>query len=298
MSEYLKYLINLHKEGRIDDTALNKSLKPLNEPTAKDVTPVTKEEIPVTKDQTAVTKEQKALEKVRTRRRNKKIRRKQCHKYKENYKGVINELKQLHEKETFDQQLKLVDKPKCGYFKAYEISATKYKDPHKLFQNKKKTIITKQIIQELQEFGGLKFQLALIIIFLKMMLRSNMSQVYYTDKIDEFYNDSSAKIQTGIENFTNKKSGLEIDRCVKIYLNIAKYEPFKGSSYVPLPKALANKKTIINVQNDDDRCLKWALKSALYPAKNNVFSKYSYTKCNGLNMKGVDFPTPISQYQK
>ena len=67
--------------------------------------------------------------------------------------------------------------------------------------------------------------------------------------------------------FTNKASGLEIDHCVKIYLNIAKYEPLQGSSYIPLPKA------IINVQNDDDRCLEWALKSALYPAKNNVCNK-------------------------
>ena len=86
MSEYLKYLINLHREGRIDHTAVNKSFKALNEPTAKYVTPVTKEE-------SLVTKEQPALEKVCMRRRNKKIRRKQSHRYKENYKAVINELK-------------------------------------------------------------------------------------------------------------------------------------------------------------------------------------------------------------
>ena len=118
------------------------------------------------------------------------------------------------------------------------------------------------------------------------------------DKIDQFYNNSSAQIQTGIEKFTNTASGLEIDHCIKIYLNIAKYEPLKGSSYIPLPKALANKKAIINVKNDDNKCLEWALKSALYPAKTNVCNKYSYTKYGDLNINSIDFPTPISQIPK
>ena len=109
---------------------------------------------------------------------------------------------------------------------------------------------------------------------------------------------TSAYLQKWIEKFTNTASGLEIDHCIKLYLNIAKYEPLKGGSYIPLPEALANKKAIVNVQNDDDRCSEWALKSALYPAKNNVSNKYSYTKCPDLNMDGIDFPTPISQIPK
>ena len=83
----------------------------------------------------------------------------------------------------------------------------------------------------------------------------------------------------GLEKFTKTESGLEKAHCIKLYFNIAKYEPLKGSSYITLPKALANKKAIINVQNDDDRCLEWALKSAMNPAKNNISNNYSYTKC-------------------
>ena len=81
-------------------------------------------------------------------------------------------------------------------------------------------------------------------------------------------------------------------------MNIAKYEPLKGSSYIPLPEALANKKAIINVKNDDNKCLEWALKSALHPAKNNVSNKYSYTKFPDLNMDYIAFSTPISQIPK
>ena len=69
-------------------------------------------------------------------------------KYKQLQKDVINELKKVLSQRS--SELKLVDKPKCGYFKAYEMFVSKYKDPNKLF-NDKKSIITKQIAEELEE---------------------------------------------------------------------------------------------------------------------------------------------------
>ena len=36
----------------------------------------------------------------------------------------------------------------------------------------------------------------------------------------------------------------------------------------------------------------------MYPAKNNVSNKYSYTNCPNLNIDGIDFPTPVSQIPK
>ena len=106
-------------------------------------------------------------------------------------------------------------------------------------------------------------------------------------------------IENWIENFTNQEgTGAAVNKCIKLYLNIAKYEPLKGSSYMPLPNKIANKKAVINVKNDDNRCIEWALKSALYPVKNNVSNKYTYTKYD-LNLEGiVDFPTPVSQISK
>jgi hypothetical protein len=87
------------------------------------------------------------------------------------------------------------------------------------------------------------------------------------NNLDDYYDKQTSYLQTWIEKFTKTASGLEIDYCIKLYLNIAKYEPIKGSSYILLPEALANKNAIINVKNKDERCIEWALKSALYPAK-------------------------------
>ena len=61
------------------------------------------------------------------------------------------------------------------------------------------------------------------------------------------------------------------------------------------PVVFANKNAIINVKNKDQECLRWALRSALVPAQNNLNNPYSYPKQDKLNMEGIDFPTPISQ---
>ena len=65
-----------------------------------------------------------------------------------------------------------------------------------------------------------------------------------------------------------------------------------------MPEALANKKAIINLPNEDDRCLEWAL-SILYYNENHPSKLSGYRKYIGtLNLKGIDFPTPLSQIPK
>ena len=153
----------------------------------------------------------------------------------------------------------------------------------------KKSITINQINQDIKEYNGIKFSIGLYIQFFhdegngerKYIVGQNHGEqnaVLEGNKVDEFYNKQTAYLQTWIEKFTNIASGLETDHCIKLYLNIAKYEPLKGLSYIPLPETLANKKAIINVKNDDNKCLEWAFKFALYPAKSNACNKYSYTK--------------------
>ena len=78
--------------------------------------------------------------------------------------------------------------------------------------------------------------------------------------MNEFYNEQVAYIERWIENFTSAEgTDAAFDHCIKLYLNVAKYEPLEGSSYIPLPKILANKKAIINVKKYDDTFLFHAL---------------------------------------
>ena len=55
----------------------------------------------------------------------------------------------------------------------------------------------------------------------------------------------------------------------------------------------------MNVKNDDNECLKWALLSCKYPVKKNSDRVTSYINNETeLNFTGVNFPTPLSQIPK
>ena len=59
-----------------------------------------------------------------------------------------------------------------------------------------------------------------------------------------------------------------MDRVVGMGITISKYQPFRGSSYyVELPKYISAKKACINVNNQDEKCIMWAILAALFPAK-------------------------------
>ena len=298
MSSNIEYLLQLHRNGVITDDDLRKGIRALklsDEPSSK---------------QEAKSSEPKEspLEKLRTKRREKKRRRKQRRDL-ARATAVHEETQELADTAEASQNLKLVDKPLCNYFKTYEINAKKYKDPSILFENKKSLMID-QINKDIKEYKGIKFSVGLSLEFFKDekdgtrkyfqgQKHGEQSAVLQEHNVEDLYNEQVAHIEKWIENFTSQEgTGAAVNKCIKLYLNIAKYEPLKGSSYMPLPDKIANKKAVINVKNDDNRCIDWALKSALYPAKNNVSNKYTYTKYD-LNLEGiVDFPTPVSQISK
>ena len=83
-----------------------------------------------------------------------------------------------------------------------------------------------------------------------------------------------------------------------LWLDIAQYKPLKGSSYIPLPDVLKHKKAIINIKNDDEHCLRYTLRAALFPTSDHPQRISSYPKEDGLNFDGIKKPTPVSQICK
>ena len=44
---------------------------------------------------------------------------------------------------------------------------------------------------------------------------------------------------------------MAVDHVQSLWLDPAKYQPLRGSSYIPLPAEVAKKKAVINVKNRD-----------------------------------------------
>ena len=55
----------------------------------------------------------------------------------------------------------------------------------------------------------------------------------------------------------------------KLELHTVSYKPLRGKTWVSLPKGLADKKAIINMQNKDHKCFLWSVLRALNPKDNH-----------------------------
>ena len=78
--------------------------------------------------------------------------------------------------------------------------------------------------------------------------------------------------------------------------------PLQGSSYLRLPRELVDKKAILNIKNDDERCFVWSVLAALHPVywKDHPENGYHYKKyVNELNVDGKElFPVYITKEKK
>ena len=85
------------------------------------------------------------------------------------------------------------------------------------------------------------------------------------DQIKENFDSFIERTKGEIESWSEKGSGWVVDRIETGYVNVARYQPLRGGTYLDLPQKLKNKKAIIKVRNRDNQSLKWALRAALFP---------------------------------
>ena len=78
-------------------------------------------------------------------------------------------------------------------------------------------------------------------------------------------------IITNIQKYLEKSSGWIIDSVIDHTINISKYNPLAGNSYIKLPKELDHpRKVLINVQDiDHNECFKWFLVKYVNSADHN-----------------------------
>jgi hypothetical protein len=170
-----------------------------------------------------------------------------------------------------------------NFLKGYEMNvplnhATE-SDPRTFLQEIKPEI-QNILTNEIRELGGVKFQLGLKVLMRKENETDNSviydTPTFYHNQIpalneNEIFENEKLKtafstVLERTESWVHNESNWTIERIETLWLNIARYEPLRGSSYIDLPQQLKKKQAIINVKNNDDYCLRWALRSALFPA--------------------------------
>ena len=153
-----------------------------------------------------------------------------------------------------------------------------------------KTILYLHCLMVRQEPGGLPTikEFAFHSKDLKLVLEG-------TDE-SELYNEMVEEIEEEIQKVQEAEgSGWQFLKVIKLVLHTTRWEPLNGGSYLPLDPYLANKKAIINMKNEDDKCFMWSVLRALYPKDKNAerIDKNLKSKQNILNMKGICYPVSL-----
>ena len=148
------------------------------------------------------------------------------------------------------------------------------------FERAQKETFTQLIKSDLEELKNIKVSLEMKIEFKKEneegeiqyienYFREDQPEVFSINddenKIKGYFEGTFEKINNKLDQWVKEGSGWEVEKIELVYVNIARFQPLRGGTYLPLPEKLKNKKVIIDVENEDNECLKWALRSDLFP---------------------------------
>ena len=164
-------------------------------------------------------------------------------------------------------KIEQTDKALEGYTKSYKISIKNNKDLLTQMQNNRK-VIEFHLNNVLSSMKGFKFVETLQVTFTKFSSDEIVTKTaYFNSKAQTTINHteilgalqmSKQTILNKIAQWISEGSGWTIQSVDNHYLNIVKYKPMNGSSYIQLPTELRNSaKGLINMKNEDNECFRW-----------------------------------------
>ena len=136
---------------------------------------------------------------------------------------------------------------------------------------------------------------------IEMLFNSTMTEFFCASDISDLIERMLAYIKAQTQNPIFPESGFTLHKIMHLYINFHRLVLTRGSSYIELLKWIKSKKAVINPQNKDEECFKWAAIAALHHEEiKNKFERISLLKPyeNRYNWKGLEFPVSIKKIDK
>ena len=213
--------------------------------------------------------------------------------------------KPKEDKPTFTQKAQAIK----GYARSYEISLINKQDPLIQLQHTR-LLIENNLLEILTEMKGIKFNEVLKITFKKQVGDEPIEKVaYFNGKMQTVTNEieiaellqlTQEQIVNKIQQWISEGSGWTIQSVDTHFINVVKYKPLNGSSYIPLPKKLQKAKGLINMKNEDNECFRWCHIRHLNPQDNHSerIKKTDKRYVEKLDYTGIEFPVTAKQYKR
>jgi hypothetical protein len=183
-----------------------------------------------------------------------------------------------------------------------------------VFLKRASSFINSKVLEKSLAMGGSKYSISLDIIFYKQIVNDEGEpdileiEHHFSHQSMRGLNKREIKRNTQIQcsSLTNKfyaflqmGSGWALNRIIRSTVSINRYNPAVAAKYIDLKPEIKNKKACINVKNNDEQCLKWALLSALDPAAKSSDRVSSYKPHEEkLKLDGIKFPASVEDIAK
>ena len=120
---------------------------------------------------------------------------------------------------------------------------------------------------------------------LKLILEGTDENETYDEMVEEIM-EEMIKTEMAVG------SGWVFVKVEKLVLHTTRWDPVNAGSYIELPQELKNRKAIINMKNQDDKCFMWCVLRALNPKDNHPerIDNDLKSKVDILNMEGIQHP--------
>ena len=223
------------------------------------------------------------------------------------YKSIMSSLDDVPTPRT---KITQIQKALKNSTKSFAVDIVDNKDPlHQLTETKK--VIEHYLNKELGELKGFKYIETLKITFEKQLgnkttiktayFNSMTTTIINKNEINKALQISRQELMKAIGQWISEGSGWTIQSVDGHYINLTKYKPLKGSSYIELPTELRNPaKGLINLKNKDNGCFRWCHIRHLNPQEKypQRIKKSDKEYIDKLDYSGIEFPVTIKQINK
>ena len=155
-----------------------------------------------------------------------------------------------------------------GFYRSYRVNERPKIDVDTFFSGIRKGLI-ELIKRELKTRTSARIQTTAWIRFVRddeegqerveLAFYSLMMSVYQGSDLDQIVDRMIANMKFQIENPGLLNSRFIFDEFLSLAVNFHQLNRTRGSSYLPLPDFIAKRKAMINPQNGDEECFKWAI---------------------------------------
>ena len=209
----------------------------------------------------------------------------------EQVKSTIEQQKPKHAIGKFFQSVRLQADNQIDVFNF----VTEHMEDLKLFVRNK-----------IAELGPLKIQLSVFVQMLKPTDNTKVgchantkSKVLTTELSDDEIFEMVDQMNNSIQMFSSGGSGFVVQKIDHLDININKFKPIRGSSYIATPAALVGNNFLLNIRNNDNKCFAYSVLAAMFPQKNNRERQNKYKpNLHKLNFDNIEFPMSLTDVPK